>query len=269
MLRDIEVTKNVITCESLAMLRPHEDTLKRLGGFFTDVSNNISDTFVAIGNAITAKEINEPMALRAAMNLNYMAVQNIKVEGNSLIGVDYLTATKVMLELAPTLESIDRDLLFPFSKWLAETINKPDRMLNLTQYVGTNNSRIKSSKEAFLKLTAKGSDIKTPYRNIIRRNIDWKEIVENLNKLSNYNLLGKLDAIQKKVTEIESMVDILIKEMNSPSFDYRPSGKFVSELTNTVYRIAEELEFYGNFCAALNSFIETARNNLIFISKVK
>lgn len=267
MLENIELQKNILSMESLIMIRPHSGVLGKLGNYFEDAKNAIGDIFTSIGNAVTCVEINEPSAIRTVMQMDYVKMANIRVHGIATVGTDYLSASKVLLDCVKVIDNINIDSLEPFKRWLTETLNDPRKMENLTQYIKTDRNRLRGIREAYVAMTKGGTSTDVPYRNIVKRNSDWQPIVTNLNVLAKYNLNGKLATLHKTTTEIEQSVDSLIRLMNAPNMDYRPSSKFVSELVEQVYAIAEELEFYASVVSTLNLLVNTARDNLIYISK--
>lgn len=267
MLENIRFQKDVLSMESLIMLRPHSGVLGKLGNYFEDAKNALSDIFTSIGNTVTCVEINEPSALRTVQNMDYVKMANIRVRGIPTVGVDYLSASKVLIDCVKVIDTIGIDVLEPFKRWLSESLNDPRKMENLTQFIKTDRARIRGIREAYTTMTKGGTSTDVPYRTIVKRNSDWQPTIINLNVLAKFNLNGKLAGLHKTTTEIERSVDSLIRLMQAPNMGYRPSGKFVNELVEQVYSIAEELEFYASVVSTINLLINTARDNLLYIAK--
>lgn len=266
-LTSIQVQKNVITCESLAFFRPHSKTLDRLGQYYGDTTKYINDAIQGLLGAKARVAIDGTTFVRKVTAANYVELSGLKLTFPVEINCDYLTAVKALESVAVVSDSFYRDVLDPFAIWLAKAVNDPAHMESVGQFTGISTQRSKQGMGALMVITRGGGLNSTRYSRAIKRNADWGVVIKTLNDLNARSDATVIDAVHKKVNEIQLMLKLLIDKMNEPRFEYRPSGKFVDTLVATTYAMAEEVEFFTQYCYVLSKITECVRLNVDEVTK--
>lgn len=267
MLKSIELQKNVITVESLALFRPNEKTLARLGGFFTDAGDAIRKLLGNITNANVAVAIDGRNFLPLMKKAEYTSISGLRVPFPKEFNADYATIAEVMAEVNAVPESMFRDFLKPFGEWVAVTLNDPTKMESINQYVNIDINRSKIARSHLVKITKGGSQPEVRYNRAIRRNSDWEKVIDTINQISAQNANVTIDDVRAKVKEIDDLLQVLIGKMNEPSFEYRPSGAFVEKLVSLTYAMASEIEFYAEYQYLFGRLVENVRNDVALLTK--
>jgi len=266
MLKNIELQKNVITVESLALFRPSEKTLGRLAGFFGDASDAISKLLGNILNSNVSLAIDGRVFLPLVEKADYTTLSQLKLKFPKELSVDYATAMTTMKDVGVVPESLYRDLLDPFSKWLAVVLNDPSAMESINQHVNFDVNRSKRAREQLAKI-AKGGQPECRYSRAIRRNKDWAPVIDEINQIAAVNANVNIDDVRKKVKEIDDLLQLLIGKLNEPRFEYRPSGNFVDKLVSLTYTMAAEIELYAEYQYLFERIVECVRDDVTFLTK--
>lgn len=267
MLKSIELQKNVITVESLALFRPNQKTLDRLGGFFTDAGDAIRKLLGNITSANVAVAIDGRNFLPLIKKADYTPMAGLRVPFPKEFSADYATIIDIMLDVNAAPESLYRDFLQPFSQWVGITLNDPTKMESINQYVNIDLNRSKVARSHLDKVIKGGSQPEVRYSRAVRRNSDWEKIIDGINQIAAQNSNVSIDDVRVKVKEIDDLLQVLIGKMNEPSFEFRPSGAFVDKLVNLTYAMAAEIEFYAEFQYLFGSLVENVRNDVVLITK--
>jgi hypothetical protein len=267
MLKNIELQKNVITVESLAMFRPNQKTLDRLGGFYTDASEAISKLLGSITSSNAAVAVDGREFLPLIKNSDFTSLSALQLTFPKELSTDYATALQVMTDVAVVPESLYRDVLEPFAKWLALTLNDPKAMESVNQFVSIDVNRAKNAREQLAKVTRGGGSESVRYSRAIRRNSDWEKVISQVNQIAANNANVKIDDIRTKIKEIDDMLQILIGKLNEPRFEYRPTGTFVDRLVSLTYAMAAEVEFYAEFEFLFGKVLSAVRDDVTFLTK--
>ena len=267
MLKSIELQKNVITVESLALFRPNQKTLDRPGGFFTEASDAIRKLLGNITGANVAVTIDGRVFLPLVQKADYTSMSSLRVPFPKEFNADYGTIVQIMQEVNSAPESLYRDFLQPFSQWIAITLNDPTKMESINQYVNIDVDRSKIARAHLSKITKGGGQSEVRYSRAIRNNKAWEPVLDTINQIAAQNANVSIDDVRGKVKEIDDMLQILIGKMNEPSFEYRPSGAFVDRLVNLTYAMAAEIELYAEYQYLFGSLVEAVRADVTFLTK--
>lgn len=267
MLKSIELQKNVITVESLALFRPNQKTLDRLGGFFTDASEAISKLLGNITNSNVAVAIDGRKFLPLVDKADYTTMSSLQIPFPKEFNSDYSTVVAILKEVNAVPESLYRDFLKPFGEWLAVSLNDPSKMESISQYVNVDIDRAKIARSHLTKVVKSGGQPTVRYNRAIRRNKDWEPVLDTVNQIAAQNANVSIDDVRAKVKEIDDLLTILIGKMNEPSFEYRPSGAFVERLVALTYAMAAEIEFYAEFQFLFGSLVEALRDDVTVVTK--
>lgn len=267
MLKSIELQKNVITVESLALFRPNQKTLDRLGGFFTDASEAIRKLLGNITSANVAVAIDGRTFLPLIDKSDYATLSTLRIPFAKEYNADYATVVGVMKEVNSAPESLYRDFLQPFSEWIAITLNDPSKMESINQYVNIDLDRAKIGRVHLAKIIKSGGQSEVRYNRAIRRNKDWEYVIDGVNQIAAQNANVNIDDVRNKVKDIDDLLQVLIGKLNEPSFEYRPSGAFVDRLVNITYTMASEIELYAEYQFLFGSLVEAIRADVAVITK--
>lgn len=268
MLKNIELQKNVITVESLAMFRPSQKTLDRLGGFYSDASKAISKLLNSFTSAEAGVSVDGREFLKAIKSAEYVTMTGLQIPFPKELSADYATTMKVMAEVGVIPESLYRDVLVPFAQWLAIVINDPKAMESVNQFVRVDVNRAKNAREILNKVVrGSGGADKVRYNRAIRRNADWEPVINQINAIAANNGNVKIDDVREKIKEIDGMLQLLIGKMNEPRFEYRPTGAFVDRLVSLTYAMAAEVEFYAEYEYLFGQIQAKVREDIALIMK--
>lgn len=267
MLNNINTQRMVISVESLAFFRPEKATLERLDGYYTDTVNFIERTVSGLVGAKAAETIDGRTFLQKIKTADPMVINSVVIPFPKELSVDYGTAVQTLMGIHSIPESLLREVLMPFSTWLGEAINKPEKLESLQQYVNVDVNRSKVAKERLSAITKGGSNSTVRYSRAIKRAADWADVIEGINRLTSEINNTSLDAARQKITLVEQMLSEIIKRMNEPRFTYRPSGQFVDRLVTVTYTMAEEIELYAQYHYIVSAIANAVREDVVLLNK--
>jgi len=241
----IKVQRDIIALETFTLTSAN----KMLSNFFPSMVANLkefAERFKAENGAISFSS-DQKRFLKKLETLNYLDIANFSVsvpDGFSSNFVDYLKDLSVA---STQISAIEKEILNPFSTYLAKLISSADHRFDTSNYFTLLNDYGDKREQNLINLkthfSAKVGTVST-LSEVVSRNADWSvvfrfdnEIMKELNSVNRTNL-------DKKVKEISSYLSLITDKIKKNELQ-GVSPEVTRSLAEGVYQVARDLEAFS------------------------
>lgn len=186
---------------------------------------------------------------------SYASLRETKVYVPAGLTVNYLTYMKVLDPAIEINELLLKDILNPFSRWLAEALTDPEKLKRVSAASSVRDFAphdVDGSLEALGECFEKGSNANhIPFKQVFARNTDVKEAFEKAENQTSRFIAIDRKVILRKVDEISDNLEVLIQRIEEEDPDYQIAPRVMDLLSQMSYTLAQEVEFYGSMAFQL------------------
>lgn len=207
---------------------------------------------------------------RKVEKVSYASLRETRIFVPAGLTVSYPTYLKVLDPAIEITEGLMPNILAPFSRWLAEALNNPEKFQKLSNASSVRDFKphdVDSALEALGECFEKGNNAtRVMFKDAFARNADVKEVFESAEQLTSRFIAIDRKVVLAKVDEISDNLERLITRVNEEDPDYQIAPKVMELLSQMSYTLAQEVEFYGavayqltQLTTALNDTADTLR----------
>lgn len=251
MLDELRRQRDIISLEAVSGEAAHKQALSRLGAYLKGVMHSIHMHTLAPLKKIFAKR-DVAAEGRLIAKIPYNEIRHLPVVGLRGQRVDFLTIAKNLSRCAVLFNTLERDVLMPFSSWLANRLANPSSLAALTGGIvipGYKPHDLKGLNEEFVSFfdpEESQPTRKIPYGMAFRRNADWEPLADEMGTLEQALVINEQHKrMRGLVDSINELLDKLITRIEEDSEEYKVSAPTLQSLAEVTYTIAKEMEFYS------------------------
>lgn len=242
-LESIALGANIVSIESLALHRPNLQLFRKLGDLVDDVSEFVNKKLV--GLRASPKPLDLDKLMRSITKEPYLELAPMEVpvpEGLSVPWLDYLRVLDHANGVAMRLYD---DALVPFSLFIGQAINDPEKIANETFQHGAVIHDLDQVREALIQTKKNGKRATSRYDRVVGRNGDWAEIEDRMNQLLESRKQLPQELVRKTVIELDSNIKLLLRRMGDTNLQYRPTPNVIKQLADICHALAEQVAYYA------------------------
>lgn len=241
--------------EAISQHRAHLPMFNKLIGLVHDTTGLINERIAALFPKKEHLDLSDLSGYTKDRNfLDFSGVRLPVPAGMSVHWVQYLDTLQEATDIAV---KIYEEVLYPFELFIGQAINNPAVLGNSTFQHNVRVHDLNSIRKNLAAVRKNGSQAFMPYTKALRRNADWYEIQEKIDRLIKTQLQVPVELVQKTVNDIDESMSRLIKQMMDPNQQYRAAPEVISQMAELCTIIAEEVTFYSA-TVALNAAASTA-----------
>ena len=245
MIDELKVQRDIIALEAFTLSNPSQ----LLSGFFPSIGKKLKDLalkFKADEPAIRLDSRQKDF-LKRLEKLNYLDIRGLTLVDHTGINTSLANFSGIISSLASQLKNIQKEVLNPFSTYTASLISRDDHKFDTTNYFTTFQKYASGIEKDFTQLNSfvnprVGTD--RTIGDLIDRNKDWLDIFKYLNDAQRDLNSVDRNAMQNKVKEISSYIDLIIEKVKSKELE-DVSPEVVRTLAEGAYQCAHLLELYS------------------------
>lgn len=220
--------------------------LNNLPKFVESLQNHL--TSLSISGDL-AKPLNYRRLDRDISKTPYTDLREVMIYVPAGLGVTYLDYLKVLESAVKVAEGLDKNVLQPFSRWLAIGLANPETFASVKGNSSLKDFNPHNIDRVLMELGdcySKGSNVHSlPYKNAFARNADLSTAMDLANTLNERFAKTSPKAIREKVQEISEKLDILTTRIEEAEENYDFSPVSIEVLSKLSFTLAQEVEFYG------------------------
>lgn len=203
------------------------------------------------------RQLNSSELERLTRPLNYLDLVQLKVHVPIGFNTSYLAYAKLLGEAQEHAEQLQNGLLKPFAQYLGEVINDPDRLRALgSSGFKRSFANCDQFKRRFEHALNHKGRVQATLGDVLTKIGEIPEVT----RLGN-NVAGRYTGIDnaqltKQLASITELLDVLIEALKEDPDNYKASGATIKLLSETVYDIAREVEFYSFLGYQIKTYTE-------------
>lgn len=238
----------MISLESDSGLASAAQAAKRLPHYFDTVKNYLSKSvFEPVLNLFDTND--SSWFTRGLNKRSYIELQDVEVACPMGFTGDLVSYSRDLLHAAKLSSEILPKNVLPFNDWIETRLSDPATLNAATSAKVPNyiDLKVESAWEKvnhyFSKAPKEMST--TRYKNIIKRNADWVEIVKNVAELD--AILNKTlhTAVIANTNRLTGNLDNLLHRIEQDPATYKLTGQVIKTLAERSYDCAKSVEFYA------------------------
>jgi len=178
--------------------------------------------------------------------------------------------TNVLAESQKIVMPIVKERLDPIAIFIGQTINNPEKMANVSVIASLPKIDSKEFEQVQQKLknSFKGQHRGTmTYGELVQRNADVLPTIYSLNRLNDDFATLDRSKLVKKVQEITDLIATLIDIIKNDKTQ-RISGNYIKALSDVIYAVARDVEYYSAHGYRLDSFTSSVAQAVTKLNKV-
>lgn len=259
-LRSLALQSEVISIESLSRHLPNKPLLARLSGLANGVATFLSEKTEGLFNRPVQQQFNISGSPSNALKKTvYLDLKDVAMPCPEGLQVSYLEYAELLLECQKTTSYLLEDCLYPFSAFIGESLNYPDRLSSTIRTSGVKLHNLDTLRKK-INAAFDGVNAELPYTKVIRRNAEWDDLEKALVRIVGTQKQTNDKLIAEKIQEIQANLELLISRMQDTNERYRPSAEVISELSRLAYGLAEQVTFYAIVATSIESLLVAVEN---------
>lgn len=252
-LRSLSLQSQVISIESLSRHLPNKPLLTKLSNLADGVSVFLSEKTASLFNRAEATNFNLSGSPSSALKgVGYLDLKDVLLPCPEGLQVSYLQYAQIIQEAQKTTSYLLEDCLYPFSAFISESLNYPDKMSSALRTSGVKLHNLDPLRKK-INSAFDGVNGELPYIKAIARNGEWDDLEKALAKILTTQKQTNDKLIAEKIDEIQTNLDTLITRMQDTNEKYRPSSELIGELSKLAYGLAEQVTFYAIVATSIES----------------
>lgn len=253
MLSKIKFESEFIALEAASSTAGLLNALDRLPNFITIVKGQFLQ-FVGKDEPEEVPASYSKLAKKIAQ-VRYTDLAPLRVYTPPGLKTTYLDYLKSLEEAEKTILAIPKEVIGPFSFWIAQLLNNPQEMSSQRTHFEVKGLVLPDT-EKLQKLIMKGvvggdKQTEQPYSKVVGRNKDWGEIEQCLERLNHHMVGSDRKKIIQEVDVLTTNIDTLVERVKEDPEEYSFSGPALTLLSKTCYDVAKVLEAYSVYCYQL------------------
>jgi len=271
MLEQLRQTCNVISLEAAVGGNAADKAAEKLPSLFDQASEFLTKNVLqSLGDFFSVKNIGW-LSMNAS-RANYSDLRGLQVyvpQGFKGALVDY---GDTLIKATEALDSLDADVLSPFSSWLQQRIADPESLKSLSNSLkipGLHEPKIEGIQKQLDRYFPDKSDVTSAvYGETFKRQGDWTDLNNQVKKLNTIYSNGKYEKVQKRLPELSQLLTVLSERLREDKGTdaYQFSSVNVEKLSKVVYEVAQHVEFYGVLRHRVDEFLKAVDNNVRIVT---
>ena len=271
MLKELQEMSGVISLETAAP-DTAQQAAARLPSYLDQASEYLSKALTQIlGDFAGIKNLGW-----LAMNIErrpYSELRRIEVVAPAGFRGTFVDYGQYLIKTVESVEDLHKNVLAPFSSWLAQRIDDPDSLKELTNSLKIPGLATPKIEELQKRLDSFFPD-KAPdsyvYGDVFKRQGDWITINNQVKTLNTHFANGKYEQVQKELPDVSHLLTVLGARIAEKSDvdSFQVSSITVEQLAKVTMQIAEHVEFYGVLRHRVDEYVRVMSEN-VEIVKVK
>lgn len=241
---------------------------------FSDLKKNFSDftaslvDFFGHRDEVTAGIAQVPSYTRVRSRLertSYASLRETKVFVPTGLGVSYKTYLTVLEAPVEINEKLLKEILTPFSRWLAEALTDPDKLgrVSPSSMRDFKPHNLDKALEELGECFDKGSNQnQVPFKQAFARNADVKDVLADAETLTGRFIAIDRKQVMRKVDEISANMDVLFARLEDPESGYDLNRNTEKLLSQLLFTMGQEVEFYGSIAYQLTQVTVSLQNTV-------
>lgn len=267
-MNDIQKLKDYLDVE----LDSHEVALESfLGKVFPRLDDKIRNIYQKLAGYDNKKRItsNRNRFLKIVDSIDYAGIRTMNVQVPMGFIGKTVNATALLNEMIAHAETLEKEVLIPVNKYLANLIVEPIKKNDAKEAFKVVFERKKTREKLgsqMGEMYSAADKSQVPLAQILDRNSDWKIILDNLETAQRFfnfdikNMRSKVDSILSYINTVVEMID--------EGLIANTQKDVVISLSEGIFAVAEEVTFISQIFYWLSSQIEaTDKNMQEFIKK--
>ena len=254
----LQIQSQNIALEALSVNLPHRQLLSKLSTLVSDTTSFISKKLSKVAMGISQGRRESLLSFRFSNKLSkipYTELVEIRLPTPEGLKVSYLEYVSFLEEAQAVTVRLYDDFLHPFASWIASMVEKPESVESIANHAKEFDFQRFDEIEAKFTNYISGISAYQPYGSVIKANRDWDEIEDALKRMVDLDRRQPRELVSKKVSDINSLLGVLMQKMANPNLSYRPTPKVIQDLSELTFKLAEHVTFYSVMEAALDSMI--------------
>lgn len=256
-LRSLSLESEVISVESLSRHLPNKPLLAKLSQLAQGVSEFISEKTEGLFNRSQPVKFHLSGSPAGSLkNVQYLDLKDVVLPCPEGLQLSYVAYAELLLDAQKITSYLLEDCLYPFSVFISESLNNPEKMSSSLRTSGVKLNNLEPVRRR-MAAAFDGVVADQPYTKLIARNGEWDDLEKLLAKLVNTQKQSNDKLVAEKVEEIQVNLDRLIDRMQDSNEKYRPSSELIAELSKLTFGLAEQVTFYAIVSNSIESFYVT------------
>ena len=251
MLDDLRRQRDIISLEAASGDAAHAQALSRLGSYIKSMASAIvMSTYAPLKQLFAKSDV--AAEGRAMEKIPYNAIRHLPLRGMAGQQVDFLTIATHLEKCAVSMNTLERDVLTPFSSWVANKLSNPSTLASLSGtlaipgYKPHDLAGFDKEFRTFFESGVVANSREIPYGMAFRRNADWGPLADKMGGLEKALVEnGQHKRIRELVDNIDNMLGRLIQRIEEDGETYKVSPTTLHALADAAYTVANEMQFYS------------------------
>lgn len=265
MLKNLSLQSDFISMESAAGDAGLQKATGRLPDYLSKVSRFLNESIIMPITAFASGKDLGWLALNAN-RYSYPDWRSFRMEAphgfkGSLAeyGKDLVAATELMHKL-------ESEVLAPYMTFVSERLSDPSSMKSLSTTIKVPGMHDVDYARVAKKLETYFPDKKVSeepiYSEVIRRQADWVDINNAVQRLSALYGDGHYEAVIKRTRELGDLVNVLADRLTNDKEEFVASPVIVNALSKLTLAVAQQVEFYGILRGRVSEYQESVEASL-------
>lgn len=261
-MNDIQKLKDYLEIE----LESHDVALESfLSKIFPRIGDKLREAYQSFKNYDNRKRIssNRNRFLKIVDTLDYGSVRHKVVRVPMGFVGRTVEATALLNDMIKHAETLEKEVLDPVNKYLANIINEPVKK-NDAKEIFSSIFKRKEKREKMSLQMGKMYDARElsfiPLAQVLERNSDWKIILDNLEQAENF---FKFDTktLEVKTNKIINYINTIVDLINDGVIK-NTQKDIIKSFSDGIFAVAEEVTFISQIFYWLSSQLEATDENM-------
>lgn len=242
---------------------------ERLPKFIANVKDFLSST---LGRLAPRPDLVKLSPMQKALEqVGYSRATSLKVYTPTGLDVTYVEYLDALEQSQDAIDSLEKGLLLPFSKWISLLLSEPKELSSLRPNnipKGVTFSDIDGIKrrigECFDNRKGKSEqsfgDVFSRLKDVELTERKTNGIIERLAKVNRRDLASQVEALS-------SLISKLVRRIEEEEEGYSLSNQTIQQLSNLVYQVAVEVEHYSVYVHSVEALTNALNDTNEFVVK--